>query len=186
MNGCDEKLICFAAKQVWFVSGNRGQCCTTSCTIPFPTLSQLSSYAQTDATTPNIVGPTILRVTAPLLAVVCKRMQQLPTIVPLQCIVGRIQPIMRVRGPNNVWRAVQMDPSCCATLLWSRNNRNVGSSSCFKSLTGFKLCATTPNKTQQHVTTCSRMCKRTHHVTSNNVAPVCTGLGESASHKLVK
>ena len=47
---------------------------------------------------------------------------------------------------------------CCATLRRSRNTRNVGS--CWvKSLTGFKLCATTRN----------RVCKRTQHVTSNNV-----------------
>ena len=36
---------------------------------------------QTDATTPNIVGPTMLRVVASVLAVVCKRMQQLLTIL---------------------------------------------------------------------------------------------------------
>ena len=47
---------------------------------------------------------------------------------------------------------------CCATLRRSRNKRNVGS--CWlKSLTGFKLCATT----------CNKVCKRTQHVTSNNV-----------------
>ena len=43
---------------------------------------------------------------------------------------------------------------CCATLRWSRNKRNVGS--CWlKSLTGFKLCATTRNKIQQHATGCA-------------------------------
>ena len=47
---------------------------------------------------------------------------------------------------------------CCATLRRSRNKRNVGS--CWlKSLTSFKLSATT----------CNRVCKRTQHVTSNNV-----------------
>ena len=46
----------------------------------------------------------------------------------------------------------------CATLRRSRNKRNVRS--CWlKSLTGFKLCATA----------CNRVCKRTQHVTSNNV-----------------
>ena len=41
---------------------------------------------------------------------------------------------------------------CCATLRRSRNERNVGS--CwFKGLTGFKLCATTPNNMQQGVQT---------------------------------
>ena len=32
------------------------------------------------------------------------------------------------------------------------------------------------NFAQQHATTCNRVCKRTQHVTSNNVAPVCEGL----------
>ena len=42
-----------------------------------------------------------------------------------------------------------------------------------KSLTDFKLCATTPNNAQQHD---DRVCKRTQHVTSNNVASICTGV----------
>ena len=73
----------------------------------------------------------------------------------LQCIVGRIQLIslckpcvMSVRGPNNVRRAVQTDP----TLLRY-------ASAITERLTGFKLCATT----------CNRVCKRTQRVTSNNV-----------------
>ena len=36
---------------------------------------------QTDATTPNIVAPTMFGVVASVLAVVCKRMQQLPTML---------------------------------------------------------------------------------------------------------
>ena len=40
---------------------------------------------QTDATTPNIVAPTMLGVVACVLAVVCKRMQQLPTMLRQQC-----------------------------------------------------------------------------------------------------
>jgi len=32
------------------------------------------------------------------------------------------------------------------------------------------------NNTQQHPTTCNRVSKQTQHVTSNNVASVCTGL----------
>ena len=36
-------------------------------------------------------------------------------------------------------------------------------------LTSFKLGETSPNNTQQHVTICNRMCKRTQHVTSHNV-----------------
>ena len=44
-------------------------------------LSSDLRYLQTEATTPNIVGPTMLGVVASVLAVVCKRMQQLPTIL---------------------------------------------------------------------------------------------------------
>ena len=73
---------------------------------------------QTDATTSNIVAPAMLGVVACVLAMVCKRMQQLPTMLGPACIVGRRQPIslckpcvMSVRGPNNVGRAVQTDPT---------------------------------------------------------------------------
>ena len=55
---------------------------------------------------------------------------------------------MRVGGPSNVGRAVQTVPS--------KDKRNVGS--CWlESLTGFKLCATTPNmnNTEQHATACA-------------------------------
>ena len=56
--------------------------------------------------------------------------------------------------PNNVG-------SCCVHLHMA------------KSLISFKLCATTPNNTQQHcnniATTCNRVCQWTQHVTFNNV-----------------
>ena len=39
------------------------------------------SYVQTDATTPNTLRPTIVGVNTSVLAVVCKRMQQLPTML---------------------------------------------------------------------------------------------------------
>ena len=38
-------------------------------------------HVQTDATTLKIVGSTMLEVVASVLAVVCKRMQQLPTML---------------------------------------------------------------------------------------------------------
>ena len=44
---------------------------------------------QTDATTPNIVAPTMLGVVACMLAVVCKRMQQLPTMLGLAVHRGK-------------------------------------------------------------------------------------------------
>ena len=76
------------------------------------------SYLQTDATTPKVVRPTVLGAVASVLAVVCKRMQQLPTLLrPAVCIVERIQYpprrpcVMQVRGPKNVGRGVQTDPT---------------------------------------------------------------------------
>ena len=63
---------------------------------------------------------------------------------------------------------------CCATLRRSRNKRNVGS--CWlKSLTGFKLCATTSNNIQQHATadaTCN--IQQCWELLVSNVASVCT------------
>ena len=71
---------------------------------------------QTDATTPNIVGPTMLGVVASVLALVCKRMQQLPTM--LRPAVQRRKnttnetlSVNHVSGPNNVGSAVQLDPT---------------------------------------------------------------------------
>ena len=120
------------------------------------------SYIKTDATTPIIVGPTMLGDVSHQCCVglhgayylksaegsqckaACKRTQQLPKLLRHECwelfrpcwqrcanrcknsqhcwdlqgIVGRIQPIslckpcvMSVRGPNNVGRAVQTDPT---------------------------------------------------------------------------
>ena len=90
----------------------------------------------------------------------------------LQCIVGRIQPIslckpcvMSVRGPNNVGRAVQTDPTLLryASVITEQKK-------CWdllaQTLDRFQtLC----NNSQQHVTTSNRVSKRTQHVTSSNV-----------------
>ena len=91
----------------------------------------------------------------------------------LQCIVGRIQPIslckpcvMSVRGPNNVGRAVQTDPTLLRYASAITEQKNCGS--CWvKSLTSFKLCATTRSNIQQHATGCAN--GRNMHVTSNNI-----------------
>ena len=67
---------------------------------------------------------------------------------------------------EEVWKWIQ---HCFATLRRSRNKRNIGKGICWlKLLTGFKLCGTTPNNTQQHTTTFNIVCMRTQHVTSNN------------------
>ena len=61
----------------WCANGrnNSQYCCANnvgSCCV------HVGSGVQTDATTPNIVAPTMLGVVVSMLAVVCKRMQQLP------------------------------------------------------------------------------------------------------------
>ena len=70
---------------------------------------------QTDTTTVNIAGPTMLQVVVSVLAVVCKCMQQR---WDMQSIERRMQPlrlwrpcVMHMHGPYNVGRAVQMDPT---------------------------------------------------------------------------
>ena len=90
----------------------------------------------------------------------------------LQCVVGRIQPIslckpcvMSVRGPNNVGRAVQTDPT-----LLRYASAITEQKKCWELLAEkFYRFQTLRNNTQQHPTTCNRVCKRTQHVTSNNV-----------------
>ena len=97
----------------------------------------------------------------------------------LQYIVGRIQPIslcnpcvMSVRGPNNVGRAVRTDPTLLRYASAIKEQKK-----CWELLAEkFDRFQTLRNNTQQHPTTCNRVCKRTQHVTSNNVGSVCTGL----------
>ena len=77
---------------------------------------------------------------------------------------------MRVRGPNNDGRAVQMDPTLFfgPTLRRSRNKRNVGSLLAQK----FDRFQPLRNNSQQHAKTYNNMqqgVKRTQHVTSHNV-----------------
>ena len=52
--------------------------------MPVPFLGRfpvILSYVQKDATTPNIVGPTMSEDVVFVLVMVCKRMQQLPTML---------------------------------------------------------------------------------------------------------
>ena len=123
---------------------------------------------QTDATTPNIVAPTMLGVVAFVLAVVCKRMQHLPSLLgPTIQPISLCKPcVMSVRGPNNVGRAVQTDP----TLLRGYASAITEQKKCWELLAEkFDRFQTLRNNTQQYPTTCNRVCKRTQHVTSNNV-----------------
>ena len=125
---------------------------------------------QTDATTPNIVAPTMLGVVACVFRQWCANGCNNPQL--LQCIVGRIQPIrhckqcvMRVHGANNVGRAVQTDPTLLRYASAITEEKN-----CWELLAEtIDRFQTSRFNTQQHPTTCNRMCKRTQHVTSNNV-----------------
>ena len=125
-------------------------------------LSSELNYVQTDATTPNIVGPTMLELLRPCWQWCANGCNNSRQYWDLQCIVGRIQPIrlwrlcvMRVRGPNNVGRAsaVQTDP----TLLRYAST-----------ITVQKKCWELWAQTFDRFQTCNRVCKRTQHVTSNN------------------
>ena len=86
--------------------------------------------------------------------------------------MGRIQPIslckpcvMSVRDPNNVGRPVQTDPT-----LLRYASAITKQKKCWELLAEkFDRFQTLRNNTQQHPTTCNRVCKRTQHITSNNV-----------------
>ena len=110
----------------------------------------------------------------------CKRMQQLfegPVIrrgngtthsTLYNCI---LQPSWHVRGPKNVGRAVQRDPR------FLRHASAVTEQKKCKVLLAqtFDRFQTLRNNSNQQATTCNRVCKRTEHVTSNNVASVARG-----------
>ena len=87
----------------------------------------------------------------------CNNSQQ---VWDLQCIVGRIQLISQQR-----WKSCQTDP----TLLRYASAITL-QKKCWELLAEkFDRFQTLRNNTQQHSTTCNRMCKWTQHVTSNNV-----------------
>ena len=82
---------------------------------------------------------------------------------------------MSVRGPTMLEELCKRIQHCCATLRRSRNKRNIGS--CWlKTLTGFKLCATTSNNMKQGVQT-DATCniQQCWELLANNVASVSTG-----------
>ena len=72
---------------------------------------------------------------------------------------------LRANGRNN-------SQHCCAIVAVIMEQKK-----CWELLAEkFDRFQTLRNNTQQHPTACNRECKRTQHVTSNNVAPVYTGL----------
>ena len=120
----------------------------------------------------------MIRVVAPVLAVVCQRMQQLPTMLGPALQSGKDTTHKTFETMCNAHAWPQQCSKSCANrsnivaLRFgdSRNKRNVGS--CWlKILTGVKLCATTRNNIQQGVQTDATMLG-----VANNIASVCTGL----------
>ena len=120
------------------------------------------SYVQTDATTPNIVGPTMLEVVACLLAVVSKQTQQLPKLSSQQC--------WELSRACWQWYA-----SGCNNSQHCRAN-NVGSC-CVRVGSSVQTDAATPNNMQQGVRT-DATCNIQQYwkLLANNVASVCPGL----------
>ena len=100
-----------------------------------------------------------------MLAAVYKRMQQLSTILEPVVHSGKdttYKTLETMWAPTMLEELSKQIQHYCATPRRSLNKGNVGS--CWvKNLTNFKLCATTPNNTQQHAM-------------ANNVAFVCKGL----------
>ena len=122
-----------------------------------------------DATTPNIVAPTMLRVVTCMLAVVCKRMQQLPTMLGAALHRGKDtthKSLLTMRNerarPQKCWKSCANGSNIIALRF--------GDQKCWELLAEkFDRFQTLLNNTQQHPTTCNRVCKRTQNVTSNNV-----------------
>ena len=79
--------------------------------MPTTDLMYFISYVQTDATTPTIVHVAVLGVVASVLAVVCKRMQQLPTLTTRR----------------NMQQGVETDAICNIQQCWELLANNVAS-----------------------------------------------------------
>ena len=117
------------------------------------------SYVQTDATTPNIVGPTVLEVVASVLVVVGKRIQQLPAMLgpAVHCGMDTTQKTLETMCNAGAWPQ-QCCKSCAdgsnivALRFGDHGTRNCGSCRLkFLSVSNFA---------QQHTTGCAngRIC----------------------------
>ena len=148
---------------------------------------------QTDATTPNIVAPTMLGVVACVSAVVCKRMQQLPKSLGPAVHRGKntthkslCNPcVMSVRGSNNVGRAVQTDPILLRYDFGDHGTKEM------LAVVGWEVWPVSNfnlrNNTQQHATTSNNMkqgvqtdatcnIQQCWELLANIVASFCMGL----------
>ena len=123
----------------------------------------------------------MLWVVAFVLAVMCKRMQQLPTMLVPEVHRGKDtdhKTSMCVRGPNNVGRAMHYG----SNIFGLRRSQNKLKKFWELLAQKFYWCQTLRNNSQQHAITCNRVCKRTQHMTTNNVASVCKGLKRLYKH----
>ena len=121
-------------------------------------LLKSKSYVQTDATTPNIVGPTILEVVAAVLVVVGKRMQQLPAM--LGPAVHRGKDITRKTlkticnagsWPQQCWKGCTNGSNIVALRFGDQGTKEM------LGVVGSKVwpVSTTRYNTQQHATGCA-------------------------------
>ena len=155
------------------------QCHFVVIVMPVPFLvwfPVILSYVQKDATTPNMVGSTMSEDVAFVLVMVCKRMQQLPTMLGpavhrgkdttheaffkhLNSILARAWPYQYRKSWANWFNIVALRFDDLGT----------------KEILGVVRCKVwlVSNFALQHA---KEVCKRTQHVTPNNVASVCTGL----------
>ena len=100
---------------------------------------------QTDATTPTLLGPAVHR--------------------GKDTTHKTLETMWNVRVPNNVERTVQTDPT-----LLRYASATTEQKKCWELLAQkFDWFQTLRNNSQQHATTCNRVCKRTQHLTFNNV-----------------
>ena len=125
----------------------------------------------------------MLGVVACVLAVMCEQMQQLPTMLGPAVHRGKDtthKSLRTIRNecawPQQCWKSCPNGSNIVAPRFGDHGTRNVGS--CWlKSLTSFKLCATTSSNLQQGVQT-GATCNipQCWELLANNVASVCTGL----------
>ena len=114
------------------------------------------SFLQTDVTTINITGPTMLDVVASVLAVVCKRMQHIPTMLGPALHRGKdtahqtLKTFCNERAwPQKCWKNCENGSNIVALRFGDHETTEM------LGVIGSKLCATTPNNTQQHATGCA-------------------------------
>ena len=113
--------------------------------------------------------PTSPNIVAPVLAVVCKRMQQLPTMLGPAVHRGKdtthksLQIMRNQRAwPQQYWKSCASRSNIVALRFGDHGTKEM------LGVVGWKVWLVS-NFARQHATTCNRVCKRTQHVTSNNV-----------------